>query len=82
MLILDFKGQRTESSRHVRGLARLARRLGGAVLLGVGVVLMILPGPGIPFVIAGLVLLEWDVPSARWLRARLVELVPRRWRSA
>jgi drug/metabolite transporter (DMT)-like permease len=47
----------------VRGARRWrapARQVAGVVLLGVGVVLMILPGPGIPFVVAGLVLLEWD----------------------
>lgn len=44
----------------------LGRRLSGVVLLGAGLVLMILPGPGIPLVVAGLVLLEWD---ATWLRA-------------
>lgn len=47
--------------------------MAGVVLLGTGLVLMILPGPGIPLVVAGLSLLEWDVPWLRRLRRGLVE---------
>ena len=43
-----------------------------------GIALTLFPGAGIPLVIAGLVLLEWDVPVAHRLRVALVE---RRWRS-
>jgi hypothetical protein len=59
-------------------LRRLARGAVGAVLLGSGLILMILPGPGIPLVVAGLVLLEWDggwLPRLRrWAREVLAQL--------
>jgi hypothetical protein len=63
--------------RHETGWRRLARIAAGGTLLGVGVVLLFVPGPGIPFVVAGLVLLEWDFPWARRLRVHISELVPR-----
>lgn len=47
----------------------------GTVLLVVGIALLVLPGPGIPLVIAGLALLGTQFPWARraldWLRARV-----------
>lgn len=46
----------------------------GSVLLVVGIALLVLPGPGIPLVVAGLALLGTQFPWARraleWLRAR------------
>ena len=46
----------------------------GSVLLVVGIALLVLPGPGIPLVVAGLALLGTQSPWARraleWLRAR------------
>jgi hypothetical protein len=51
----------------------LGRRLAGVVVLGAGLVLLILPGPGIPFVVAGLVLLEWDATWLRELACRWIE---------
>lgn len=46
----------------------------GSVLLAVGIALLVLPGPGIPLVVAGLALLGTQFPWARraleWLRAR------------
>ena len=45
----------------------------GTVLLVVGIALLVLPGPGIPLVVAGLALLGTQFPWARraleWLRA-------------
>jgi len=52
---------------------RAARIVGGGVLLAAGGILLIIPGPGIPFVIAGLLLLEKDLEWARRLRRWLVE---------
>lgn len=47
----------------------------GTVLLVVGIALLVLPGPGIPLIIAGLALLGTQFPWARraleWLRARV-----------
>ncbi len=46
----------------------------GTVLLVVGIALLVLPGPGIPLIVAGLALLGTQFPWARrvleWLRAR------------
>lgn len=51
-------------------LLRAGRNIAGFAALGIGIPLLILPGPGTPFIIAGLVLLE---PQHHWagrLRAR------------
>jgi hypothetical protein len=53
-------------------LVRIARICGGFALLLAGVVLMILPGPGLVLLIAGLSLLAVDVPFARRLRDVLI----------
>ena len=46
----------------------------GTVLLVVGIALLVLPGPGIPLIVAGLALLGTQFPWARraldWLRTR------------
>jgi uncharacterized protein (TIGR02611 family) len=63
----------------VRALYASARRIAvivaGTVLLVVGIALLVLPGPGIPLIIAGLALLGTQFPWARraleWLRARV-----------
>jgi hypothetical protein len=47
------------------------RAAAGWALLGTGVALMVLPGPGIPLFLAGLALLARDRPWARRLRVRL-----------
>jgi hypothetical protein len=46
-------------------LARTARILGGMAVVGAGAAMMVLPGPGILTVVAGLMVLERDVPVAR-----------------
>jgi len=68
-------------------LIRLARICGGFALLLAGVVLMILPGPGLVLLIAGLSLLAVDIPFARRLRDVLVaradratSFIPDRWK--
>ena len=53
-------------------LVRIARMCGGAALLLAGVVLIVLPGPGLVLIIAGLSLLAVDIPFARRLRDVLV----------
>jgi hypothetical protein len=55
--------------------ARAARLAGGWSLLLLGGALLLLPGPGIPLVIAGLALLARDLPWAR----RLAERLRARW---
>jgi len=51
----------------------------GSVLLVVGIALLVLPGPGIPLIVAGLALLGTQFPWARraleWLRARAKKAV-------
>jgi len=53
----------------VRKMALLA--VGGALTL-VGVILLVVPGPGIPLVIAGLAVLSPEFPWARRQRDRLL----------
>jgi hypothetical protein len=58
-----------DESARARALRR-GRNIAGFAALGIGIPLLILPGPGTPFIIAGLALLE---PEHRWagrLRAR------------
>jgi len=50
---------------------------GGYALLVVGGMLLVLPGPGLPLIIAGLALLERDAPWARRLRVRIQERLRR-----
>jgi len=56
------------------GARRIAVIVAGSLLLLVGIALLVLPGPGIPLIIAGLALLGTQFPWARralqWLRAR------------
>lgn len=56
--------------------SRIVRLIGGWVLLVLGALLMVLPGPGIPLVILGLALLSRDVPWARRLRERVEARFP------
>lgn len=55
------------------GLALIARTITGAVLLLVGAAMLVLPGPGLLVIVAGLSLLAVDYVWARRLRARAVE---------
>ena len=54
-------------------LGRVARITAGLSLLVAGIVLLVLPGPGIPLLLAGLALLARDLPWARRLRHWLLE---------
>jgi hypothetical protein len=70
-------------------LVRIARMCGGAALLLVGLVMIVLPGPGLVLIIAGLSLLAVDIPFARRLRDVLVaradratSFVPATWKKA
>lgn len=63
--------------------ARVARMGAGGALLLVGLLLMVLPGPGLPILLAGLLLLARDVAWAARLADRLrarAEVVPVRAR--
>ena len=55
---------------------------GGYALLVLGGTLLVLPGPGLPLIIAGLALLEREAPWARRLRARIQERLRRLGRRA
>jgi Putative transmembrane protein (PGPGW) len=54
-----------------RKIVRVARVAAGCALLPVGVALLVLPGPGIPLVVGGLLLLEEEFPWAGSARAKL-----------
>jgi hypothetical protein len=58
-------------------VVRVGRICGGAVVLLAGIVLMILPGPGLVLIIAGLTILAVDVPFARRLRDIAVQRADR-----
>ena len=71
-------GRREESieqaKRHL--LLRVARVTAGVVVCGVGIALLVLPGPGLVVLAAGLALLAQDVPFARRLLDRVRERLP------
>ena len=59
----------------------VARRVAGGLLIGAGLILMILPGPGIPLVIAGLMLVEPDATrlleaAFRWIERLTGSVAP------
>jgi hypothetical protein len=57
-----------EAERHI--LLRIARVTLGVIVVGVGLSLLVLPGPGLVVIAAGLALMAPDVPFARrWLHA-------------
>jgi hypothetical protein len=58
-------------------LIRTLRVAGGFALLAAGVVLLVLPGPGIPLVAGGLVLIEPEFPWARRVRVTVAEQASR-----
>jgi hypothetical protein len=63
--------------------ARVARMSAGGALLLVGLLLLVLPGPGLPVLLAGLLLLARDVAWAARLAERVrerIEVVPERAR--
>ncbi len=57
------------------GARRVAILLGGSVLLLAGVAMLVLPGPGVALIFAGLAVLGTRVPWARrthlWMQSRL-----------
>lgn len=54
---------------------RVAAITGGGILLVAGIALLVLPGPGVPLIIAGLALLatqfQWARRLLAWMRQRL-----------
>jgi hypothetical protein len=58
-------------------LVRLARITAGAVVTLVGLALLVLPGPGMLVVAAGLSILAVDVPFARRLLQQVQDRLPR-----
>jgi hypothetical protein len=63
-----------EAKRHI--LVRIARVTSGVVVCGVGIALLVLPGPGLVVIAAGLALLAQDVPFARRLLQRVRDRLP------
>jgi hypothetical protein len=68
-------------------ILRSGRKVAGFAALGVGIPLLVLPGPGTPFIIAGLALLEPEYPWAGRMRTRylrsanaLMAAAQRAWR--
>lgn len=68
-------------------VVRIARIVAGSFLVVVGVAMLVLPGPGVVVILAGLSLLAVDIAFARRLRDVLVErtgratgFIPRPWR--
>ena len=53
-------------------MKHLLRRLLGVLLLGVGVALLFLPGPGTLFILLGLLMMSEGTPWGRTLRWRLL----------
>ncbi len=51
-------------------MGRIARIAGGSTLLVAGTTMLVLPGPGVLTIAAGLALLSKDVPWAQRLRRR------------
>jgi len=53
---------------------RIGVLIGGSVLLVAGLAMLVLPGPGIPLIVAGLAVLgtqfTWARRASAWLRAR------------
>lgn len=63
-----------EAQRHL--LVRVLRVTAGVLVCGVGIALLVLPGPGLVVLAAGLALLAQDVPFARRLLDRVRERLP------
>lgn len=55
---------------------RMVRIAGGSTLLVAGTAMLVLPGPGILTIAAGLALLEKDVAWARRVKERVRERMP------
>jgi Flp pilus assembly protein TadB len=63
-----------EAKRHL--LVRVVRITAGVLVCGVGIALLVLPGPGLVVLAAGLTLLAQDVPFARRLLDRVRDRLP------
>jgi hypothetical protein len=63
-----------QAKRHL--LVRVARITAGVLVCGVGIALLVLPGPGLVVLAAGLALLAQDVPFARRLLDRVRDRLP------
>jgi hypothetical protein len=63
-----------QAKRHI--LVRVVRVSVGVLVCGVGIALLVLPGPGLVVLAAGLALLAQDVPFARRLLHRVRERLP------
>jgi hypothetical protein len=59
-----------------RGIARVARTLAGSILVTAGLALLVLPGPGLLLIAAGLSVLAFDHHWARGLLDRIRQQLP------
>ena len=75
-------GEREETVEEAkRGVVRrFARLIGGFFLVALGTAMLVLPGPGLVTIAAGLFLLSRDIPFAARLLERVREPDPRRRR--
>ncbi len=71
-------GEREETVEEAkRGvLRRFARLIGGFFLVALGTAMLVLPGPGLVTIAAGLFLLSRDIPFAARLLERVRERIP------
>jgi hypothetical protein len=70
-IVARVRERRARHKRRSRAF-RVAFALGGFGLVGVGAALLVLPGPGIPVVLAGLFMLALEFAWAERLLARTV----------
>ena len=61
----------------LHGARRVAVLIGGSVLLLAGIVLLVLPGPGVPLIFVGLAVLGTQLPWARRAHRKMHELFRR-----
>lgn len=64
----QFEAPPTREMRRVtavKGTRKVLVLALGGVLLIVGLALLVLPGPGIPFIFLGLTVLSWEFPAAK-----------------
>jgi uncharacterized protein (TIGR02611 family) len=67
------EARRSDAIRHL--LLRMGRVSAGMLLLGAGAIMLVLPGPGIVVVFAGLSILAIDIPFAARVREYLMTRV-------
>ena len=62
-------------------MTRIARVVGGFILLIAGVAMLVLPGPGVLTILGGLALIGQEFPWAQRMLDRIKAAITRVWRS-